>query len=30
MFLWMGVRKSLPPDQESQAADTFGGESDFF
>jgi hypothetical protein len=30
MFLWMGVRKSLTPDQKSQAADTFGAESEFF
>src|SRR6188768_2327093 len=30
MFLWLGVRKSLTPDQKSQAADTFGAESEFF
>ena len=30
MFIWFGVRKSLTPDQKSQAADTFGAESEFF
>jgi hypothetical protein len=30
MFVWFGVRKSLTPDQQSQAADTFGAESEFF
>ena len=29
MFVWLGVRKSLTPDQRSQAADTFGAESEF-
>jgi hypothetical protein len=30
MFVWFGVRKSLTPDQKSQAADTFGAESEYF
>src|SRR6188768_10678 len=30
VFLWLGVRKSLTPDQKSQAADTFGAESELF
>jgi hypothetical protein len=30
MFVWLGVRKSLTPDQKSQAADTFGAESEYF
>lgn len=30
MFVWLGVRKSLTPDQRTQAADTFGAESEFF
>ena len=29
MFTWLGVRKSLTPDQQSQAADTFGAEREY-
>lgn len=28
-FTWMGVRKTLTPDQKNQAAETFGAEGDF-
>ena len=28
-FTWLGVRKTLTPSQKSQAAETFGAESDF-
>jgi hypothetical protein len=29
MFVWLGVRKSLTPDQQSQAANTFGAEREY-
>lgn len=29
MFVWLGIRKTLSPDQRSQAADTFGAERTF-
>src|SRR5271168_2604311 len=28
-FTWFGVRKTLTPEQKSQAADTFGAEGEF-
>ena len=28
-FVWFGVRKTLTPEQKSQAADTFGAEGEF-
>src|SRR5215813_8860198 len=28
-FMWMGVRKTLTPEQKNQAAESFGAEGDF-